>query len=432
MKELKKNICSYIDDNQEMILGIAADIWDNPEPGYREIKTAALVKRTFLEMRLPVEDKIAVTGCRAEIDTGKKGLTIAVLGEMDALSLPGHPNADPESGAAHACGHNYQIASLLGAAAALSKPVIKDRLCGKIVFIAVPAEEVIADDDRKALADAGKIRFAGGKQEMIRLGVFDDIDVAVMVHPGHDYHCPSSFNGFIMKKITFTGRAAHAGLSPESGVNALAAANLALSAIDSQRDTFRDEDTVRVHGIITNGGSAVNIVPDVVEMEIQVRAKTISAIRKASFQVERAVRAGALALGAKVSIETLPGYMPLRSNPVLRNIYRQNLQLLHPEAVLRDSGHRPSSTDMGDLSCLIPILHPYSNGIEGKHHSREFRAADKVKAAVEPAKILAMTVVDLMSMDNIESDYDFMSKNEYVDNIESFADIKTFNYMDVK
>lgn len=425
---LKKNICECIDKHQNMILGIADEIWNNPEKGYREYKTSALVQSVLQKLNLPMENNLAITGCRAELDTGKEGLSIAVLGELDALCLPSHPDADPESGATHVCGHNYQIATLLGVAAALTQAKIKDQLVGKIVFIAVPAEEFLADDEREILQNEGKIKFVGGKQEMIRLGVFDDIDAAIMVHSGNDYHCPTSYNGFVMKKITFKGKAVHAGLAPEAGINALNAANLTLNAINAQRETFNDNDTVRVHGIITRGGDAVNITPDYIEMEIQVRAKNISAIKDAAMKVDRAARAGALAMGANVEIETLPGYMPLRSNETLRKTYEQNLRLLHPEANLRDSGHRPSSTDMGDLSNILPALHAYSSGVEGKFHSCEFSVADPVKACIEPAKILAMTVVDLLSMEKIKSDYDLMTKKDYLENLEGFTNKKCFNY----
>ena len=430
MEKLKDQICKCIDEHRDMILGIAAEIWNNPERGYREVKTAALVKKVFKKLNLPFKDNLAVTGCRAELDTGREGLTIAVLGELDALCLPSHPNADPKSGAAHVCGHNYQIATLLGTAIALTQINSKDKLVGKIVFIAVPAEEFLADDERKVLINEGKIKFGGGKQEMIRLGVFDDIDAAIMVHSGNNYHCPTSYNGFVMKKIVFKGKAVHAGLCPEDGINALNAANLCLNAINSQRETFRDEDTVRVHGIITKGGSAVNIIPDDIEMEIQIRAKTIPAMKNAAMKVDRAARAGAMAMGAEVEIKTIPGYMPLRSNETLTKIYEKNLKLIHPDAVLRNSGHRPSSTDMGDLSCIIPVLHAYSRGIEGKFHSCEFHVVDPVAACIEPAKILAMSVVDLMAMAKIESTYDFMTKKNYIENIESFAHKKCFNYRD--
>ena len=428
MNKLKKEICKCIDEHQDMILGIADEIWNNPERGYREYKTAALVKKVFEKLNLPFKDNLVVTGCRAELDTGRKGLTIAVLGELDALCLPSHPDADPESGAAHVCGHNFQIATMLGTAIALTQAGIKENLVGKIVFIAVPAEEFLADEERESLIKDKKIKFGGGKQEMIRLGVFDDVDAAIMVHSSNQYQCPASYNGFVMKKVVFKGKSVHAALCPEDGVNALYAANIALNAINAQRETFHDKDSVRVHGIISKGGDVVNIIPDNIEMEIQIRAKTISAIKDAAMKVDRAVCAGAIAMGANAEIETIPGYMPLRSNETLVKTFEQNLKLLHPDAVLSNPGHRPSSTDMGDLSHIIPILHANGRGIEGKFHSCEFHVADPLAACIEPAKILAMSVVDLMTMEKIESSYDFMTKQDYIENLESFANKKCLNY----
>jgi amidohydrolase len=432
MEPVKKQICECIDKHRDKILSIAEIIWKNPERGYREFKTAELVKKVFEELNLPYKADIAITGCRAEINTGKKGLTIAVLGELDALCLPTHPYSNPDSGAAHVCGHNYQIATMLGTAMALADVEIRNQLVGNIVFISVPAEEFLSDKERENLIDSGRIKFVGGKQEMIRLGVFDDVDAALMVHSGNDRHCPRSYNGFLMKKILFKGKASHAGLSPESGVNALYAANLTLNAINAQRETFRDEDTVRVHGIISKGGSAANIIPDNIELEVQVRAKNIDAIKDAAQKVDHAAQGGALAMSAGVEIETIPGYMPLRSNKVLADIYEKNLKRLVPDAILRDSAHRPSSTDMGDLSCVMPIIHAYTGGIEGKFHSCGFQVKDPAQACIEPAKILAMSVIDLMRKEKVESEYEFMGKNEYIKTIESFAGKNSYDYLSTK
>lgn len=249
-----------------------------------------------------------------------------------------------------------------------------------------------------------------------------------MVHVSGRNQCPESYNGYVRKRVVFKGESTHAALSPENGVNALYAANIALDAINAQRETFRDEDVVRVHGIITKGGDAVNIIPDNIEMLIQIRAKTIPAIKDVAMKIDRAVRAGAMAMGADVEIETFPGYMPLRTNETLRKIYEQNLQILHPGAVLHNQGHRPASTDMGDVGCIIPILHANSAGAEGKPHSCDFRISDPAAACVEPAKVLAMSIIDLMNMKAIESDYAFMSRRDYIKNLKSFADKKSFSY----
>lgn len=430
MEELKKRICKSIDAHQSMIMELADEIWNNPEIGYREFKTANLVRKVFEKSGLSFQDKIAVTGCRAMFDTGKPGPTIALLGELDGLYLPSHKCADKETGAVHACGHHLQIASLLGAATALAECNIKDYLSGRIVFISVPSEEFGMDENRVTLKREGKIEFFGGKQEMISLGVFDDIDAAIMVHSGNEYHYPASYNGFVAKKIVFKGKAAHAGVSPEAGINALYAANMALNAINAQRETFRDEDNVRVHGIIVNGGDTVNIIPDTIEMEVQVRACNIAAIKDAAAKVDRSACAGAMAMGAAVEIETIPGYMPLRNNNAIAEIYEKNLRILNPEACLRKTGHRASSTDMGDLSCIIPILHAYSCGVEGKFHSCDFCVANPEKACIEPAKLMAMTAIDLLKSEDIASDYEFMSKEKYIETLKSFANKKQFNYQD--
>lgn len=430
MDELKKQICGNIDDNRTMILELAEEIWNNPETGYQEFKTALLVKKFFEKLNLPFTGNIAVTGSRALLDTGKPGSSIALLGELDALYLPSHKAADKKSGAVHVCGHHLQIASLLGAAAGLADTKIKDELCGKITFITVPSEEFGMDESRVALKRDGKIEFFGGKQEIISLGLFDDIDAAIMVHSGNEYHYPVSYNGFVAKKIIFKGKAAHAGVSPESGINALYAANMALNAINAQRETFRDEDSVRVHGIIVNGGDAVNIIPDTIEMEVQIRARTISAIKDASAKVDRSARAGAMAMGAAIEIETVPGYMPLRNNDAIAGIYEKNLKILHPEACLKKTGHRASSTDMGDLSCIMPILHAYSCGVEGKFHSCDFHVVDMPKACIEPAKLMAMTAVDLLKTGKISSDYQLMNREEYLENLRNFAAKQNFNYQE--
>ncbi len=430
MDNLKEQICKNIDAHQSMLLEVASEIWNNPEIGYREFKTAAQVKRVFENLKIPFKDNIAITGCRAVLDTGKPGPTIALLGELDALYLPSHTAADKETGAVHVCGHHLQIASLLGAATALSESNIKDYLTGRIVFISVPSEEFGMDLNRAALKRDGKIEFFGGKQEMISLGVFDDVDAAIMVHSGNEYHYPASYNGFVSKKIIFRGKASHAGLSPELGVNALNAANIALNAINAQRETFRDEDNVRVHGIIVNGGGAVNIIPDTVEMEVQIRAGTIAAITDAAAKIDRSVLAGAMAMGAAVEIETIPGYMPLRNNDAIAKLYEQNLNMLNSKACLKKTGHRASSTDMGDLSCIIPILHAYSCGVEGNFHSCDFRVADMVKACIEPAKLMAMTAVDLLRTNKIARDYEFMGKEKYLESIRAFANKKEFKYQD--
>src|SRR6266404_469533 len=191
-----------------------------------------------------------------------------------------------------------------------------------LALTGVPAEEYGDIEWRVAQARAGKLEFLGGKPELLRLGHFDDVDLSMMIHltsrpEDGKTGVPASNNGCIVKTIRYVGRASHAGGAPHMGINALYAAQVGLTAVNAIRETFRDEDTIRVHPIITHGGSQVNVIPGEVRLETYVRGRTVEAILDAQKKVDRALRAGALALGCTVEIETLPGYMPLRCDPLM-------------------------------------------------------------------------------------------------------------------
>ena len=313
MEELKKTVCAVIDEHREAIIGLGEKIWARPESGFKEHETARLVAGFFRDIGLPCREGLAVTGVRAELKGARPGPGMALLGEMDGIILPGHPAADPVTGAVHACGHHAQIAGLLGATLALNRQGVTDRLSGRIILMAVPAEEFLELDFRRKLALDDKIRYLGGKQELIRLGHFDDVDLAMMIHTGNGRKASvrRTMNGFTSHYARFIGRAAHAGADPHLGVNALNAANLALQAIHSQRETFPEGQYVRVHSIIRKGGESVSTVPDDVQVETMVRAKTVEAVMDASRKARRCYRAGAMAAGGKVAIEAIPGYRRL-------------------------------------------------------------------------------------------------------------------------
>ena len=396
MLDLKKQIRSAIDASRERIIAIGEQILHHPELGYREFQASRLMRDLFVELGLPVQENLAITGCRAVLDSGRPGPTVALLGEFDALPVPAHPLADPATGAAHACGHHAQSAALAGAAIALTTSKASEKLSGKIVFIACPAEEFQGVDFCRKLIAEKKLVYCGGKAELIRLGVFDDVDIAMLIHGGCEHFSPASFNGFVMKKIVFSGKASHAGLKPQLGINALSMARQALNLIDAQRDTFEDQDSVRIHGIITHGGAAVNVVPDRVEMELQIRAKTPAAIRDAAVKVERCLQAAALAFAGAVQIETLPGYQPFKSCPELEQLHAANLKSIAPELTFTTGIHRGSSTDMGDISMIIPSLHAYNGGFTGTPHSTDFLVTDTDKAYVQAAALLALNTIDLL------------------------------------
>ncbi|MGI5120299.1 amidohydrolase [Marinactinospora thermotolerans] len=398
--ELKKAVCAEIDRRAAEITAISEEVLRHPETGWRESETAHRVRRWFDGLGLAHEDGLALTGVKARMRGRTSRRSVAVLGELDALLVDGHPYADPTTTAAHACGHNAQIASMIGAGYGLA-PVM-DRLDGDVVLFAVPAEECIEVDWRLRRREAGDFEFIVGKPELIRIGAFDDVDMAMMTHAGPTVSAPAaavaaSANGSLVERAAFTGVAAHAGATPWAGANALKAATLAIAAIDAQRDTFDDADTVRISQILT-GGEAVSAVPAHAHMELMVRAGSVTAMRDAADKVDRALRAGAFALGVDVRVETVGGYLPLSVDEPLADLLHDNcVSLFGADAVIRDSGRMGGSTDMGDLGHIMPVAHPWAaSGSAAPFHGPGFFTTDHVAAAVNPAKFMAMTVVDLL------------------------------------
>jgi amidohydrolase len=430
-EKLKSIVCQEIDRRSEEIIGVAQTILENPEPGFREVKTSRLVAEKFSELGIPYRDSLALTGVKGMVQGDSDGPTVGVLGELDSLIVPDHPKADAQTGAAHACGHHAQIGMLIGVATAITGSGVLPSLTGRVAFIAVPAEEYIEIEFRESLRRDKKLSFLGGKPELIRLGEFDDIDMAMITHTGplrkgKKLGLGGTSNGTVAKQIQFIGKGAHAGGSPHQGINALNAAMIALSAINTQRETFKDADTIRVHPIITKGGEAVNIVPADVRMETFVRGKTLEAIKDANEKVDRAIRAGALAVGGKVRITTLPGYLPMTNDRNLQEVYKANaIAVVGRGKVIPGGRHGTGSTDMGDVSHIIPAIHPYAGGVTGISHGNDYLIEDYQLAVINPAKAMAMTVVDLLADGAFKAKEVLakfkpqMTKQEYLETMES-------------
>ena len=403
-EQLKQAICEAVDRRREEIEKIGDQIMSNPELGFKEFKTARLVADTMKSFAIPHETGLAITGVKGVIRGKNPGPTVALMGELDSILVSDHPQADAETGAAHACGHNAQIAGLMGAMMGLVDAGAMDELCGNIVIFAVPAEEYVEIEYRLGLKQEGKLSFLGGKPELIQKGHFDEVDLAAMVHTHSSPELKKaavikSCNGCIVKLIRYRGLAAHAGSSPHKGINALNAAHIALAAIHAQRETFKDEDAIRVHPIITRGGELVNVVPADVRLETFVRGRTNEAIMNANIKVGRALRAGAMAIGARVEINTLPGYMPLQDDRNLQKLFVQNAQMLFGAEECTEAGHRTGSTDMGDISHIMPAVHPSMSGATGIGHGNDYLITDKAMAYTGPAKALALLAVDLLGDD---------------------------------
>ncbi len=408
-EELKQRVCEAIRKRRADIEGIAQNIFSEPELGFKEQKTSKKVQQAFKAMGLTCETGWGITGVKTRVKGRKSLKTVALLGELDAIVCREHPHADPVTGAAHCCGHHIQIANLLAVAWAFKDAGIMNELDGDVVFFAVPAEEYVEIDYRSKLREAGKLRYLGGKQQLIAEGAFDDIDMAMQMHaqvtknPEGHYDVGASCNGFIGKLIEYRGRAAHAAGAPDKGINALNAAMLGVMGVNAIRERFREDDYVRFHPIINSGGDLVNVIPDNVTMESYTRAANVEALAGYNKDINRALRAGADAVGATCEIKDLPGYLPLRPDPDMRNVLRANAEKLFGAENVMISSHNAGSTEMGDVSHIMPVVHPWVGCVKGILHGATFEMSNADVAFEKSPEVLAMTIIDLLYDDAAEA-----------------------------
>jgi len=410
---LRENLSGCIEANKDEIIDIGETIYRTPETGFKEFKTAAFVMEKLDAWGIPYASIEEYPGIKVTVDTGRDGPGLAVVGELDAIICREHPDSDKETGAVHACGHNAQIAAMMGALKGLLDAGAFEHLSGKLHFIAVPAEEYIEIAYRMELREKGVIRYLGGKPELLRRGFFDDVDLCISIHsssnPNRKIAPGSTLNGCVVKNIKYVGKPSHAGSTPHLGINALYAANLGLSAINAIRETFREEEYIRVHPIITKGGDIVNVIPGDVRIETFVRGKTLKDMLAASIRVDRALSGAAMAVGARVIIEDLPGYLPASYDSNLRDIAMDVGRTLAGDSDVSVDGHDTGSTDWGDLSSLMPVLETYIGGISGTGHGADYAIADPDVAYVLAAKYLACMAAELMS-NGAEKAMDVLSK----------------------
>lgn len=401
MDAIEQRIVKLIDNNREAILEFANDIYDHAELGYKEFRTSEKFCEWMEKLKLPVTRNLAITGAKAYLNPQKKKTaSLALLGELDALRIPNHAHVNPETEAAHCCGHHAQLAGVVGAALALSDSNVADALDGQVVFFATPAEEYGEVEFKNTLIADGKIRYGGGKCELIRIGAFDDIDLCLTHHIEMTGIAlgSGSGNGFVSKVIRIRGKAAHAAACPELGINALSAASLGLQALALNRETFRSEDYVRVHPIMTKGGNLVNVVPDEAVIETLVRAKTLEAFTDAAEKTDRSFKAGAIALGAGYRIETMPGFLPPLPQAAPQEMVEIVKELVPDREVrlVSPTRHSGGSTDVGDVQQLMPVITFNTGGAKGGLHQSAFEITDEEEAYILTAKIFALSAYRLL------------------------------------
>ena len=426
-----QKIINAVEKYRSLILEAERYIWKNPETGYKEFKTTKYLidKMTELGYNLVIPNDI--TGFYTVIDTGREGPELLVLAELDSVICPAHQEADAITGAVHSCGHNVQSATLLGIAAALKEDGMLDGLSGKIRLCFVPAEELLEIEYREKLKKEGKITYFGGKSEYLRRGYFDGVDLAFMVHTsqGEKYGVGEGSVGCIAKRIIYKGVASHAGGSPWNGKNALYAATCGLNAVNAIRETFKEQDLIRVHPIITNGGDMVNAIPENVTLESYVRGRTFDAIFDVNKRVNQAFTGAGLSLGVNVEVIDIPGYAPLNNSKGMIEVALDACDGLFGEGSFNVSTNfSTGSTDMGDLSCVMPVVHPYAPGATGKGHGSDYQIVDTEKACINNAKF-QLNMIKVLLSNNAErakkvvSEFvpQFNSKEEY------FACVERFN-----
>ncbi len=419
-----------VQKNEKLILDAQDYIWANAETGYKEVKTSKYMADAFEKLGYTLVKPDNIPGFYTVLDTGREGPEILILGELDSLICPDHPDSDKETGAVHCCGHSAQCAALLGIAAALKEPGVIDNMCGRIRLCAVPAEELIEIEFRNELIKKGTIKYYGGKTEFLYRGYFDGVDLAFMVHTTNGnkiYIRDADSVGMISKNVIYKGVSAHAGGAPWNGVNALYAATQGLSAANALRETFKECDYIRFHPIINKGGNAVNAIPDTVTIESYIRGISFDAIINNNKKINRALCGAALSLGCNIEIKDYAGYAPMTNDKKLLECAKTAATKAGYEYTV-STAVGTGSTDMGDLSNIMPAIHPYMPGAVGKGHGSDYFIANPQLACVGSAK-WQLELLNILLENNATCAYDiinnfkprFASKEEYFRTIDRFA-----------
>ena len=398
--ETGQRILRLIDVHKDQIIAFAEDIAAHPEPGYEEFCTAGKTAEVLKNLGYKVTEHLARTGVKGTKSI-KEGPSLTVIGELDAIGCHSHPNANPVTGVAHACGHHAQMAAMIGCAIAMADPDVQKCLAGTVNFLAVPAEEYIDADKRARLKKEG-IEFCCGKSEMIRTGVFDDTDIALTTHVHmvpveEDFYLGNpACNGYSAERVTVRGKAAHGAIDPWNGVNALSITTSAIQMMGLMRETFREEDHVRLHNVIRKAGDVINSVPDEAIVETKVRAASLDKICEITDMVNRAYAGSAYAFGGKIEMEKLQGYMPIIPRAADKTLIEAADDLGLNYRTVQKGDFNNACTDVGDLSHLVPVVNFTFKGFEGKLHGADFKITDPEKAYILPAKLLALTVYKLL------------------------------------
>lgn len=373
--DLKSRASKTVDGLRDELISMSLEIHKNPELAFKEFKAASLLSSFLEKQGFLVERNVAgmETDFCASYTSGEGGPTVAILAEYDAL---------PEVG--HACGHNIIGTSAAGAGVALKRALEALGIPATVLVLGTPAEEG-----------------GGGKVFMVDRGIFKDVDAALMVHPTSGL---SRIGGRSLATHSFVidyyGKPAHAAGSPTEGINALDAVNIFFHAVACLRQHVPDD--VRMHGMVTKGGDAVNIIPEHTQVHYLARSFSMKTLAKVVDRIRDCAQAGAVATGCRLAIEDKDGYKARVPNLAISSAFLENLRALGEE-VTDEIAPSGGSTDFGDVSLAVPACNAYigiaPKGVAG--HSREFCEASASpkgnESLIVSAKSLAHTAIDLIT-----------------------------------
>lgn len=346
---MKQIILDTINENEAKFKDISIYIGENPELGHEEFKACEILTDTLKQHDFNVEIGICdlPTAFKATFDSGKAGPVIGFMAEYDAL---------PELG--HACGHN--LIGTMGIAAGIGLSKVLSETGGKVIVYGTPAEET-----------------KGGKVTMAEAGIFEELDVAMMVHPLDSYMKSGDSLAMDAIQFEFFGKAAHAAASPHLGINALDAVLQTFNSINALRQHIKSD--ARIHGVITEGGKAANIVPDYAVAQFYVRAGKREEVNKLVEKVKQCAEGAALQTGATVKSSFYEfSYDDMITNQTLSDLFTKQLVDLGVEpSEIQEQRDGSGSLDMGNVSQVVPSIHPYVKICNEAYacHTHEFREA---------------------------------------------------------
>ena len=392
-----------------------------PELGYKEFETKRVLTEYLKGKGFEIENECFETAFSVSLGKGKPH--IGLIAELDAIPTLGHKYANKnDSNAAHACGHSSQCAIMASVMAALKNDDFK----GKVTLFFTPAEEYTDIKYREKLIKEKKIKYIGGKINMLEKGLFDGCDMIFHLHAmgegPYKYSIDSDLAGFVYKKITFKGRAAHAAVAPHLGINALNAYALFNDALNMLRETFREKDSVRIHGFISEGGQTVNSIPERVVYECYVRSMGPDSLLETSKKVDNAAKCCAKALGATASIKTKPGYLPFTQNRALSAVVCDEMKKFVKDEEIEKGVPSMAAGDIGDISVFKPAIQIGYGGFTGIPHGKTFLSTDPDLTYVKTAEIIHNSVLSLLKKPDLilktAKEYrPVMSKKAYKDYI---------------